>query len=121
MQILKHVGTRWLSIVPAVERVVHLYDSLLNYSSSLTAIDIPQIIKDEFCSDKYQYYLALLQFICFSFKIFDDSIKKLESSERAVSEVYDIMNSVKINIESRIEMSFYGFKVNLTISKWNER
>lgn len=119
VNILKHVGTRWLSITPAVERIIKLHSALKSYFETVQ-VDSDNIFLDVFSSESRTYYLFLFHFIYCVFNFLDSKIKILESNYLLVSELYDVMDSIRIDLSNRIEMQFFGEYIITNINKLDD-
>lgn len=99
--LLYHSKTRWLSLFPAIERVLKMYDALRDYFDSLERP--PVMIK------KYFDRLFLIHSVMY---VFHGKIEKLEKSDNSIIETRNILASLKKTLQDRIQenLSLLRFK-----------
>lgn len=108
LEILRHVSTRWLSLLPAVERILRGFPILKTYFFEMNE-NCPVGLKKYFSeadSLKSECFLAFFQN---ALKIFNDAILILEKDDILVSEVFDIINNLRKKLKERITDNFFGF------------
>lgn len=104
--LLHHSKTRWLSIFPAVERVLSLFEPLQSYFLSIE--NCPKYLKSFFENPLARAYLHFLQSLSHTFQI---SILKIEQESVSVIEVVQILESVAENLKQRHEQHFVSLSV----------
>lgn len=115
--LLHHVTTRWLTLLPCVERILKTWHPLLSYFRSLR--DCPLQIKkllyindDEYEDIPDNNIPEINMLFCSNFlKIFHDAILKLEGNKVSIIDVYDIFNSLLTKLTERRDKKFFGFIV----------
>lgn len=110
--------TRWLSIYPAVDRILHCFPTIKSYFVSLE--DCPVLIKKFFKNvengDEVSITECYLHFFHNILKLFHETIECLEKNNLLAIEVFSIMEVLKMKLEQRIQDNFLGFKT-MTILK----
>lgn len=114
-ELVKHCPTRWLSIGPAIQKILKFYPALISYFISLGE-DCPKQIKKllffeedeseiEYLFKKPSIYLHFCANVTI---MFEKASKLLQKSETSSPEIFYIMNELKTNISTRINEQFYG-------------
>lgn len=122
--ILRHVPTRWLSLYPAVDRLLKCWPAIKTYF--LQQDNVHQIIlqfinnqRDE-TTENISSFLSLpecyLYFIHNVMNLFHVLIAKLESNTVTVIELHNILCCFRDSLKSRINEKFFGYKVNQALS-----
>lgn len=111
-ELLRHVPTRWLTLIPAVDRLLKNFDALKSYFLSQNNAS-PMLVKF-FEYDLAEAYLGFLSNIG---NVFFKHIKTLESDECLVLEVFKIMETVKQFLITTQNEKFYGFIANQVLKK----
>jgi hypothetical protein len=88
--LLSHSRTRWLSLLPAVNKIITLYDGLKSFF--LSEKKPPFVIKRFFESPLSISYLHIVKYIM---TIFHTATLSLERKDNSVIEVLDILESVR--------------------------
>lgn len=111
-ELLRHVPTRWLTLIPAVERLLKNFEPVKSYflSQNKTA---PILIKF-FEHDLAEAYLG---FLCNIGNVFLKTIKTLESDDCLVLELYQIMENLNTFLLTTLNEKFYGFIAHQTLKK----
>lgn len=112
-KLLYHSKTRWLSLFPAIERILKLYEALKEYF--LTTDKIPVMIKKFFENDLNEIYLWYLHSLM---AIFQSKIALLEREKNSVAEVLCILNKTKESLAQRKEYNFIPMKVRELFEKY---
>lgn len=114
--LLKHSKTRWLSLYPAVKRVLEVYSALKAYFLSLD--NSPHILKSFFEND---FSKAYLEFASSLMHIFHGKILEIEAEQNSVLEVMATINSLTETLRHRYSESFLPIKVKSILSEIEER
>ena len=99
--VLRHVTTRWLSLLPAVQRILECWPSLQSYFLSLSEDNCATLIWAFFCptanenDDHCTLGECILAFMHNVMQEFDTALKKLEKNEATIIDIYTIMNHVR--------------------------
>lgn len=113
-KLLYHSKTRWLSLFPAIERILKLYVALKEYF--LTADKSPVLIKKFFVSDTSEIYLFYLHSLM---AIFHSRIASLEKEKNSIAEVLCTLKETTESLSQRIEHNFVPLKVRDLFEKNN--
>ncbi|XP_028158533.1 uncharacterized protein LOC114351490 [Ostrinia furnacalis] len=113
-KLLCHSKTRWLSLFPAIERILELYEALKEYF--LTGDKSPVIIKKFFESDTSEIYLFYLHLLT---AIFHSRIATLEKEKNSIAEVLCTLKETIESLSQRIEHNFIPLKVRDLFHKNN--
>lgn len=114
-QMLYHCETRWLSIFPAVERMLEMYPALKSFF--LSQSKPPILIKRFFENNFSEMYLLLLQSLMGMFKINVDALQREGTS---VIEMQSILQNVKTSLEDRLASKFIPLKLKMMMSQTKE-
>lgn len=110
--LLSHSKTRFLSLFPAVERVLTLFAALKSYFISQEKT--PKIIENFFRSDFSEIYL----FFFHSFmSIFHEKIARIEKESNSVLEVLEIIDQVIKTLSERYSNRFLSLNVKTAFAK----
>ena len=128
-ELLRHVPTRWLSLLPALDRLLLSWPAVKVYFLQLGEEECPKFIWDFIkdqehelnAEDELSLNECFLYFIHSFMNIFQESIKKLEDNATQSPEVYNIMFNLKSKMIDRLNDGFYGFRVNQCIPKLQKR
>uniref|UniRef100_H3A010 DUF4371 domain-containing protein n=1 Tax=Latimeria chalumnae TaxID=7897 RepID=H3A010_LATCH len=106
--LLRHIVTRWLSLLPAINRLLKCY------FQSLGEEEHPKVIWKYF-GDKgtanevaEPYFL----FLSHALKLFMDCIEVLEAKSFSFLAVYELMNGLNMKLERRIRDMFFRYLMN---------
>lgn len=114
--ILGTVKTRWLSLLPAVTRILDLFPALKTYF--LTQDKCPTILKQFFDNP---VSIAWLYFIQSQLKVVCDTITIIESDNISASEVYEELEVVCGKIRNRQSQQFFTSKLALIIEDLDKK
>lgn len=126
--ILRHVVTRWLSLSPAVERLIAKWPAIKQYFFNIAQEEeevdkiIWMFIKDQEneLSDDLNAPLTAsecyLYFVHHFMNILTKSIKCLETNNVMSTDIHEIMVQLENQISSRLQDGFYGSKVNNSLA-----
>ena len=104
--LLNHSKTRWLSLFPAVERLLKLFPALKEYF--LSQNQPPYILKTFF---ENPYSEAYLWFTHSLMSVFQSNLASVEQEENSVLEITNILESILRLLRNRIEDKFVPLKV----------
>lgn len=110
------VKTRWLSLQPAVTRIIDLFPALKTYF--LTQDKCPTILKTFFDNP---VSIAWLYFIQSPLKVVCDTITRIESDNISASEVYEELEMVCGKIRNRQSQQFFTSKLALLIEELDKK
>ena len=110
--ILCHIATRWLSLLPAIERVLQGWSALKSYFQTLGEDNCVNVLwscfeEDDELSRTYEMYFY---FLSHALKIFSDTIRKLEAKPFSVTNGFREMSELKSKVKRRQRDSYFGFE-----------
>ena len=99
--LLSHSKTRWLSLFPAIERILKLFPALKSYFLS---IEKPPIyLENFFLNDMAESFLFFVQSFMY---IFHSRIATIEREGNSILEISSIIESVANSLRERIKLKF---------------
>lgn len=113
--LLYHSKTRWLSLFPAIERVLKMFEALKSYFLSQT--NPPYILKSFFENDFSEAYLFFVHSLM---SIFHTNIERIERQDNSVVETMSILENVLSTLEERAANKFIPLKVSDILRKCYE-
>lgn len=105
-QLLSHSKTRWLSLFPAIERILKLFPALKEYFLSVegTPTVIKRFFEDPF-SEIYLWHIHSLM------PLFQSKIQAIEKEDVTIVEINCILNATLNTIKSRKDEHFKSLTV----------
>ena len=99
-ELWRHVSTRWLSPLPAIDRLLLCWPELKSYFISQGEDNVADIIWTGFSCEESLEILphCILNFVHKVLNIFEEANKQLESNATTVTEVHEIM----VNVEEKL-------------------
>ena len=113
-ELLRHAPTRWLTLLPAVERIISNFTPIKSYFMSQNSI--APLLRLFFDDDLSLAYLGFVANVCNSFQ---PALTRLQSDEALIVEMYEIMNNVRQSLNERKAEQFYGLIARTEIQKCN--
>ncbi|XP_063384718.1 uncharacterized protein LOC134670827 [Cydia fagiglandana] len=108
-ELKRHVGTRWLSLLPCVDTVLKNWAPIRNYFISLGE-DCPIIMQNLLLLNEDKDLIEVyLNFCSHVLNVFCKTVKSLEGDSITVLDVFNIMTNIKKDLLKRKEDKFYGF------------
>lgn len=113
-ELLRHVVTRWLSLLPCINRILKSWPALKSYFESLgentpKALQKILIMDENFqISNRLEIYLFFCSHVL---PIFEETIKKLEANELTCLDIFKHLKDFKFKIDTRKSERFFGFEV----------
>lgn len=104
-KLLYHSKTRWLSLFPAVERILKMYLPLKEYF--LTTPQVPTTIKAFFENELAESYLFFVHSLM---SVFQSQIAKIERENNSVMDIVGILTSTCVTLKARAEATFVPLK-----------
>lgn len=107
-RILQHGNTRFLSLLPALERILNIFEGLKSYFNSQE--QCPAIIKRYFEEPSQEVYL---RFVHGQLNLFSKTTLKMERQNISATEVANELDLLKMNVKERKDNSLipHGAKV----------
>lgn len=107
--VLRHVPTRWLSLLPAVERVLHSWPALRAYFVSEGEDQCNRTVWEAFSAEEPESLpLCYVYFLHNLMGIFHSSVKNLERNEANCTELHPLMEDLRFKLKQRRRDRFYG-------------
>lgn len=119
-ELLRHVPTRWLSLLPAIERLLSNWPALRAYFIEEGEEECSTIIWEAF-KEENSLPLCYCYFLHNAMQIFNNNIKVLESDFVTSTELHDIMVDIRLKITNRKNDKFFGSSVRELLTKLNEK
>ncbi|XP_055904720.1 uncharacterized protein LOC129940426 [Eupeodes corollae] len=110
--LLYHSKTRWLSLYPAVERLLLMFEILKSYFEEVE--NPPKILIEFFKDDLSEAYLFLVHSLM---SIFNFNIQKLEKQDISIIETVNVLQNIVSNIQERINSNFIPIKIKSIMKK----
>ena len=110
----RHVITRWLSLFPAINRLIDSIVPLKSYFIGEGTDQSPPIIREFVWSETHNNTTLCELYLHFSsnfMKLFHITIKTFEQKKVNATNLYDLMFKVKTQLQNRINQKFFGSKV----------
>lgn len=118
-EIKRHIGTRWLSLLPAIDTLLLNWAPICNYFESLSD-DCPIIIQELLkLSDQQDHEVVeiYLHFTSHMLSIFNKIIKRLEGNSVTILDVYSIMDNLKNELEERKNDKYFGYESRIRLQR----
>ncbi|XP_016665151.1 uncharacterized protein LOC107885900 [Acyrthosiphon pisum] len=116
-ELVKHVPTRWLSLGPAIDKILKFYPALISYFISI-GDECPKVLQkllsiNADTDTDQENYLYTKTYIYLTFcanvvQIFQQTSKRLQNMDNSATELYEIMDYLKTNLTERLEQQFFG-------------
>lgn len=107
-EIVKHVATRFLSLGPAVERIIKIWPALKSHFLE-SRDECPRLLQNIITSEEEESktlaYLAFLHNVMFSI---ETTMKKIESDSLSIVEMHAEMHGICEKMEQRLKDNFFG-------------
>ena len=109
-ELLRHVPTRWLSLLPAIDKLLLCWPALKSYFILQGECNVADVIRTGFSCEESLNILpyCILNFVHNVLNIFEEVIKRLESNAFTATEVHKIMVNVEEKLQQRWADKFYG-------------
>jgi hypothetical protein len=116
--LLRHVTTRWLSLLPALDRLLLNWPALRAYFVSQGEEECTKMIWESFRDEEDDCLpLCYCYFVQNVMQLFQNSVQVLESDYITSTELHDIMCGLRKNITDRKNDKFYGKSAMDTLKK----
>ncbi len=103
----RHGKTRWLTPLPAVERIIFCYPALKSYFLSQSPRNCPKAQREFFAEPISEVYLSFLQS---ALSQFQKANLRLQKETLSVPETHHEMRQLLHNLEKRKEAKFYRIR-----------
>ena len=116
--LLRHVPTRWLSLLPAILRFNNNWAGISSYFYKLGSGNCPSYLWKYFSEEEdvlnhvssRNTLLVYLKFLSNILPLFDSGIKKVESSDISICEIWKIMDNLHNQLLCRKRDLYFGFE-----------
>jgi hypothetical protein len=115
---LRHVSTRWLSLGPAIDRLLQSWSALISYFKSLgtdcpkrisKAMGLPADNEEEDGDVKLNVTKANLHFALNLCNVFEQTVLSLEGDDVTYCELYPVMSGLRVKLKDRLADKFLNF------------
>ena len=113
--LLSHSKTRWLSLLPAIERTIKLFNALKSFF--LSEEKPPKILLDFFNNPLSEAYLLFLQSQC---SIFHVRILKIEGKKNSIIEILNVIKSTDNTLMEKLQVRFVPIQVKSILDQYFE-
>ena len=114
MPLKSHSGTRFLSLNPAINRIIQMFEPLSEYFLSLS--QCPPSIRCFFQNAKSKFWLV---FIEYQTKSFNSAIEKMERSTTSSFEAAKELRILKLKIQNRMRLNYLPHEAEAENQKLN--
>lgn len=114
-RVLKHGNTRFLSLLPAIKRIIAIFEGLKSYFASQE--NCPQLINNFFSNPAGELYL---NFVSGQLNLFNSAILKVEKNNISATEVICELKNLKMIIHERRENKFIPQEAKLLVPQLEE-
>lgn len=111
-KLLFHSKTRWLSLFPAIERILKMYEPLKQYF--LSTPGVPITVKNFFENELSEVYLFIAHSLM---SIFQTKIEDIEKEKNSVLDIKRILESTHEILVARANANFMPLKVRELLAK----
>ncbi|XP_057653484.1 uncharacterized protein LOC130892238 isoform X1 [Diorhabda carinulata] len=102
-ELLKSVLTRWLSLIPAAERLLKKFQPVKSYFLSMNSL--PAILQNFFQDEFAEAYLGFLVNVGSTLQT---TIQKLQSDKALILELHETMIFLRRSLQTKFNQEFYG-------------
>lgn len=110
--LLRHIVTRWLSLLPSIDRMLKFWKPLTSYFQSQGEEECGKILWKCFGEENTEVSETYFLFLSHILKLFSDTIEALEAKSFSITSVFKVMTELKQKLERRLKDRFFGFIVN---------
>jgi hypothetical protein len=107
-ELLHHTKTRWLTLFPAIEKILKMYPALKGYFLLQPTRSVPTVIQKFFEDELSECICSFFTLICSYFMF---RISELEKENNFAIEVIQVVDSVSLSLKNRLEEEFLPLKV----------
>lgn len=118
-ELKRHVGTRWLSLLPCIDTILLNWRAIRNYFVSLGE-DCPMIIQNLLLlntSDNHDLIDVYFNFCSHILNVFTKTVKFLEGNNITILDVYNIMHNLRKELMKRKEDLFFGYETGKKVKQ----
>lgn len=108
-ELKRHIGTRWLSLLPCIDTILLNWHPICDYFKSLDE-DCPMIIQNLLMLDcNHDLIEIYLHFASHILNIFHKTIKSLEGNSVTIVDVFGLMENLKSELLQRQKDNYFGY------------
>ena len=111
-EMLRHVSTRWLSLLPAVDRLYKNFAPIKAYFNSKSSNHT--VLLSFLNNELAEAYLGLISNIG---SLLQNVILRFEEDGPVLIELFEIMTNLRISLQSRLDEKFFGLIAKLILDK----
>lgn len=116
-ELKRHVGTRWLSLLPCIDTILLNWKAIKNYFVSLGE-ECPMLLQNLLMLNSTHGLIEIyLHFGSHILHVFNKTVKCLEGNFITILDVYNIMNTLKKELTQRKEDLFFGYETKKKIKE----
>lgn len=115
--LLRHVVTRWLSLLPSIDRILKYWKALTSYFQSAGDGECARVVWRCFGEERNEVSETYFLFLSHVLKVFSDTIEALEAKSFSITSVFKVMTELKQKLERRMKDRFFGFAVNTKLKQ----
>lgn len=115
----RHITVRWATLFPAVERLLLDWHAIKRYLREEGENECNKIIWSFVANENNGLPECYIYFMHYILNLLMKRIKTLESEYITPPDVYEVMASIKGDIEARRNYCFFGAKTNQEMQKLN--
>ena len=122
-EILRHVPTRWLSLLPAIKRLIDNIRELKDYFIGIGTDEFPKVVNEFVWSAKFNDITIPELYLYFSshfMELFHSNIEKLEKKTTNSTHLFGLMEILMTQLENRYKLKFFGAKVKTNLQYFPE-
>ena len=116
--LLSFSKTRWLSLLPAIERILKMFEPLKSYFLSQSNSKCPAILKSFFSDPINECYLLLIHS---QMSVFQHSILSIEKENNSICEVLAVLSKVLKSLNSRKREHFIPLSVKQLLNDCDDQ
>lgn len=122
--LLRHVTTRWLSLGPAIKRLLESWPAILSYFRSMGSecpkriakcLGLPADNEEDDGGIKVNVAKAYLCFILNLCRVFEQTILTLENDTVTVCDVFPAMAALRNKLKDRLSDRHFGFETSVIL------
>lgn len=114
-ELLYHSKTRWLSLFPAINRILQMFPALKSYFVSQD--QTPKALLNFFENDFSEPFLLFVHSLM---STFHNSLEKIENENNSICEIINIIENILTNLKERIIETFIPLAVKEHIKHLKE-
>ncbi|CAH0563113.1 unnamed protein product [Brassicogethes aeneus] len=111
-KLLGYSKTRWLAMMPAIERILQLFSPLKSYF--LTEEKCPRILSNFFEDDTSELWL---QFLHNEAAVFHSAVNSIEGDNISITEVSDRIANLKLKYNERLQAGYIPLTIRNEVSR----